>query len=187
MKKLFLITAILLVVTIPAGAYEPDRVSMSHEPESADVPPAPLAGACSVAIAQATDSRPNKESIGHEYKPILSGDPVPWVGSALDDLKRYGFTVQRADALKPAAGTIVVRPELFRAYVWHGQLRINGMVAMNVEFITPSGKQITRKYRASGSKNNWAGATGEYMTALNYAMNNAVAKLAGDMVKMCGT
>jgi hypothetical protein len=187
MKKTLLITSVLLVVTFPVGAYEADRVAMNYEPESVDTVPAPLAGACSVAIAQAADIRPNKESIGHEFKPILSGDPVPWVGTALEDLKRYGFSVQRMDTLKPVAGTIVVRPELYRTYVWHGQLRINGMVAMNVEFITPSGKHVTRKYRASGSKNNWAAATGEYMTALNYAMNNAVAKLAGDMVKLCGT
>lgn len=187
MKKILLITSMLLVVALPAGAYEADRVSMNFEPDSIDVPPAPLTGACSVAIAQATDIRPNKETIGHEFRPILSGDSVPWVGAALEDLKRYGFTVQRLDTLKPVAGTIVVRPELYRSYAWHGHLRINGMVAMNVEIITPSGKHVARKYRASASKNNWAGATAEYMTALNYAMNNAVARLAGDMVKLCGT
>jgi len=160
---------------------------MNHEPESVDVVPAPLAGACSIAIAPAVDIRPNKETIGHEFKPILSGDPAPWVGAALDDLKRYGYAVQRVDSPGPKPGMIVVRPELYRAYTWHGHLRINGMVAMNVEFITPSGKHIRKKYRASGSKNNWAGATAEYMTALNYAMNNAIARIAGDMTRLCGT
>jgi uncharacterized lipoprotein YajG len=187
MKKILFTTFVLSAISIPAGAYEADRVSMNYEPESVETVPAPIPGACSIVVVRGADIRPNKESIGHEYKPILSGDPVPWVDTAFDDLKRYGFTVKHSDTFKPETGAIVVRPELFRSYVWHGQLRINGMVAMNVDYITPSGKSMKMKYRASGSKSNWAGGTAEYMTALNYAINNTMAKLANDMVKLCGT
>jgi hypothetical protein len=65
-------------------------------------------------------------------------------------------------------------------------MRINAAVAMDMDFTLPSGQRFTRKYRASASKNNWAGATGEYMTTLNYALNNVLGKLANDLQKMCG-
>lgn len=187
MKKIALTACILTAISVPAAAYVADKVSMKYDPNSTDAVPAPIPGACSVVLVHATDIRPNKVSIGHEYRPILSGDPVPWVDAALDDLTRYGFKVKHADSFKPEAGAIVVRPELFRSYTWHAQLRINSMVAMNIDFITPSGKSLKKKYRASGSKSNWAGGTEEYMTALNYAINSNVGKLAHDMVKLCGS
>ena len=187
MKKILFTTFILIAICVPAGAYVADKVSMKYDANSTDVVAAPIPGACAVVLVHAADIRPNKVSIGNEYRPILSGDPGPWVDAALDDLARYGYTVKHAESFKPEAGAIVLRPELFRSYTWHAQLRINSMVAMNVEFITPAGKSLKKKYRASGSKNNWAGGTEEYMTVLNYAMNSNVSKLAHDMVKLCGS
>lgn len=64
-------------------------------------------------------------------------------------------------------------------------MRINGVVAMDARLTTPAGKQIDRKYRASGSKTNMVGAVDEYMTTLNYAMNNLLAQLAADLQGIC--
>ena len=64
-------------------------------------------------------------------------------------------------------------------------MRINGVVALDARFTTPSGREIARKYRASGSKTNVWGATDEFMTTLNYAMNNLLAQLAADLQEIC--
>lgn len=195
MMKKILGISVLLAFVLPAVASENtkeetvpvDKVSMEFENGLSETPPVPVAGACSIALVKASDSRPNKETIGHEFRPILSGDPAPWIASALDTLKQYGYQVKTAEKMEPVTNSIVIHPDLYRSYTWHGHLRINGMVAMKLDILTPSGKRIQKKYRASGSKTNWAGGTNEYMTALNYAMNNVIEKLAKDMVSICNS
>ncbi len=181
MKKLNVFAAALLCVMAPA-AIAADQVSMEYDATTFEVPPAPLPGACRIAIGTVTDARQNMESVGTEFKPLLSGDAVPWVKAGLNNLSAFGFTVQNGAA---PAGAVVVNASLFRSYTWHGQMRINGAVAMKVDFVTLSGQQINRKYRVSVSKNNWAGATAEYMTTLNMGLSSVVGKLALDLQDMC--
>jgi uncharacterized lipoprotein YajG len=64
-------------------------------------------------------------------------------------------------------------------------MRINGVVALDARITTASGKQLERKYRASGSKINVNAGTDEFMTTLNYAINNLLGQLAVDLQQAC--
>jgi hypothetical protein len=160
---------------------ESHRVSMKYDAAAMETAPAAVRGACPVAIRSLSDRRFNKETVGSDFKPLLSGDPMPWMREALRNLKAYGYTVRDA----AGTGSLQFDAALTRAYVWTASMRINAMVAMEVEFERPSGEKATAKYRAFGGKTNVWGATDEFMTTLNYAMNNLLAKLAADLQKYC--
>lgn len=159
---------------------ESARVSMKYSADEMGHPAVRLSGTCPVAVLGVSDLRPNKETIGYDFKALLSGDPAPWMGDALRNLGAHGFAVQ-----DPGPGAIGIRATLTRAYVWTASLRINAMVAMELEFRRPDGAAVTAKYRAFGSKTNMWGATDEFMTTLNYAMNNVLLKVAADLQKAC--
>jgi hypothetical protein len=159
---------------------ESSRVTMKYSADDVGHPAVRLSGTCPVAVVAVSDQRPNKETVGYDFKALLSGDPVPWVGDALRNLKAHGFAVQ-----DPAPGVIGIRATLTRSYVWTASLRINSMVALDVEYQRPNGAPVAAKYRAFGSKTNMWGATDEFMTTLNYAMNNLLLKVAADLQKAC--
>ncbi len=173
--------AALLIAGAPAAAQ--DAVSMVYDPKAVETPPQKVAGACALAVIGIADNRNNKETVGSEFRPLLSKDPTPWVGAALGQLGDYGYTVARAGGAKP--GVVAINAALTRAYTFHGPLRLNGVVAMDARITTAAGRQMDRKYRASGSKTNMWGAVDEYMETLNYAMNNLLAQLAADLQKAC--
>lgn len=171
----------LLLLCAPAAAQE--AVSMAYDAKAVDATPARLAGACPITVTDVTDQRNNKETVGSDYKALLSRDPVPWVGAALGQLRDYGYTVASAGSAKP--GEVALSATLKRAYTFNGPMRINGVVAMDVRITTASGKQLERRYRAYGSKTNMMAATDEYMTTLNYAINNLLVQLSADLQQAC--
>jgi hypothetical protein len=154
---------------------------MTYSASVSDVNATNLAPACAINIVQVSDQRFNKESIGAEY-PIVASAPEPWIISGLDNLKAYGFTVQVSD--KPVAEAINLNVKLIRAYTWFGHMRINGMVAFDVDMASGAG-QRTEKFRAAGSKTNMWGAKDEHVTALNYAFNHAMHKMATALQLEC--
>lgn len=159
---------------------ESARVSMKFSADDMGHPAVRLSGTCPVSVVEVADQRPNKETVGYDFKALLSGDPVPWVGDALRNLKAHGFAVQ-----DPGPGAVGIRARLTRSYVWTASLRINAMVALEVEYQRPNAAPVAAKYRAFGSKTNMWGATDEFMTTLNYAMNNVLLKVAADLQKAC--
>lgn len=159
---------------------ESARVTMKYSADEVGYPAVRLPGACPVAVLAVSDQRPNKETIGYDFKALLSGDPVPWVRDALRNLKTHGFAVQ-----DEAPGAIGIRARVTRSYVWTASLRINAMVALELEYQRPGGAPVAAKYRAFGSKTNMWGATDEFMTTLNYALNNVLLKVAADLEKAC--
>jgi hypothetical protein len=162
---------------------EANRVSMKYDASATEVTPAALRGACAVTLRAVRDERLNKESVGSDFKPLLSGEPVPWIRDALGNLKAYGFAVRAAGgASDPAIG---FEATLTRAYAWTVPMRINAMVALKVDFVRPSGQRVTTSYRALGSKTNVWGATDEFMTTLNYAVNSVLPQIAADLQKLC--
>ncbi|MBY0271058.1 MAG: hypothetical protein K2X06_14400 [Burkholderiales bacterium] len=175
--------ALLLSAISIVYAAEPDTVSMIYEPQTRDVEPTRIANACPIAVASVSDQRNNKETIGTEYFTLLSGNPIPWISAALENLRAYGYPITKDGS--PPAGGIAISAELIRSYVYHGPMRINGMVAVNTNYTLPSGEKINRKYRASGNKMNMAGSTSEYMTTLNYSVNNLLDKMAFDLQELC--
>ena len=175
---------ILCLAGAAAGtAAAQDAVSMAYDASLSDTPAARMPGACGVTVTGIADRRNNTETVGSEYKPLLSRDPVPWVRAAFGGLGAWGYTVGSSPAAKP--GEVAIDASLIRAYTFHGPMRINGVVALDARVTTPSGKRIDRKYRAFGSKTNMMAATSEYMDALNYAMNDLLAKLAADLKEFC--
>jgi hypothetical protein len=183
MKKI-LCTVVPLLLAMSLPLHAADRLSMAYDAVATDDPPAVLKGACTVSVGTISDERNNKETAGADNIPLLSGDPIPWVGAAFDNLGAYGYKVMKGD--KPANGGIAMNAAIKRSYVYHGPMRINGVIALDALVTLPSGEKVSRKYRALGSKTNMAGTTSEYMTALNYAMNNLLAKVAVDLQTMCG-
>lgn len=175
--------AALCLAAAAGTAAAQDAVSMTYDPTLFEVPAAKLPGACGVTVTAVADRRNNTETVGSEFKPVLSRDPVPWVDAALKALSSWGYTVTLAPSARP--GDVAVEASLIRAYTFHGPMRINGVVAMDTHITTPAGKRIDRKYRAFGSKTNMMGATSEYMDTLNYAINDLVAKLANDLKEFC--
>jgi hypothetical protein len=181
MRKTLLAAAIL-----PAAfaAHAQEAVSMTYDPKMSDSVAAPVAGACALTVTAIADQRNNKETVGSEFRPLMSKDPVPWVGAALGGLNDWGYRVTRAG--QPAPGSTAISASLTRAYTFHGPMRINGVVALDARITTPSGRQVDRKYRALGSKTNMWGAVAEYMDTLNYAMNAVLAEMAADLKEFCG-
>jgi hypothetical protein len=175
--------AALCAALLVAPAAAQDTVSMAYEPNSTDAPPVRLAGACAITVTGIGDQRNNKETVGSEFRPLLSPDPLPWVEKSLAQLGAYGYTVSRAASAKP--GEVALSADLRRAYTFHGPLRLNGVVAIDARITAPDGKRIEKKYRAFGSKTNMWGAVDEYMTALNYAMNNLLGQMSADLLKVC--
>lgn len=185
MNKMSRMLLVILLGAAPAShaAEAADQVDMAYDIAAIDAPITPFSKTCPVTVMSLTDLRPNKESIGTAVRPIMSGDPLPWMSGAFTNLKAWGFDAKAGD--KPAAGGIGLSAGLTRSYVWNISMRLNGMVAMTVDYLLPSGERLTRKYRASGSKNNWANTVSEHMTTLNIAMNNTLGKIAADLEKLC--
>ena len=178
------ICSITLFLTV-SSIYAADQVDMKYDPMIHENIPAPLPGACTVVIGNINDIRPNKETVGNEFTTLLSGDPKPWINDALNNLTAYGFKVVPSDDAPQDAKAIWLNTSLYRSYTWNGPMRINGMVAMKVEYNRTGSEPITHKIRAFAGKTNWASATSEYMTALNFAMNNVLDKLAKELEGVC--
>lgn len=170
-----------LFFSFAAQAGEP--VLLSYEPATADNTPDVKVSDCTVHVARVVDGRNNRDTIGHEFSAIVATGVPEWASSAFDRLSAHGFKVVRTDAARP--GGITIAPTLIRAYTFHGPMRINGVVAFDNQVTMPDGRTELRKLRAAGSKANMAGATSEYLTSMNYAINNAMDQLAASLVPLC--
>lgn len=164
-----------------AAAVPAELTPMTYSDTVSDTVPSILPGACRVNVLRVTDGRFGKESIGIDA-PIRASAPEPWVDTGLDRLKAYGFTVQHNAT--PVAGALNLDVRLIRAFTWLGHMRINGMVALDVDLDGGAGKR-SEKYRALGSKTNMWGAKDEYVTALNYALNHTVYQMAQSLAQQC--
>lgn len=67
--------AAMMLCCAPSAAQ--DAVSMAYDPKTADVAPERLAGACAVTVTEISDQRNNKETVGSEFRPLMSPDPLP--------------------------------------------------------------------------------------------------------------
>jgi hypothetical protein len=153
---------------------------LTYDSSVSDIAPVKLTGTCMINIVRISDERFNKESIGAEF-PIVSSPSEPWIESGFDRLKEYGFPVQRSAV--PVANAINLNVRLIRAYTWFGNMRINGMVAIDIDMA--SSAQHSEKFRATGSKTNMWNAKSEHVTALNYALNHTMHKMAQALQSQC--
>lgn len=165
---------------LPALAAQ-EKTPLVFDASVSDATPALRKDACKLNILGISDERFSKGGIGTD-SPVTTEAPQAWVGTGLESLKAYGYTVGRSSA--PVAGALNLDVRLIRAYTWLGHMRINGMVAADVTLVSPSGSR-TRKFRASGSKSNMMNANSEHVTALNYAFNHMVHQMAAGLSSEC--
>ena len=175
--------AALAAMVACAQANALDKAEMKYDATVYDSAPVKLAGACTVNVMSVRDQRMNTETIGNEFTPIAADNVASWASTALDSLSAFGYKVIRHPA--PQANAVNVGIDLHRAYTFHGPMRINGVVAFDLGVADGAGAVRTVKLRHLGSKSNMAGMTSEYVTALNYAVNGLVGKLARALEKEC--
>ena len=59
------------------------------------------------------------------------------------------------------------------------------MIALKAQFVGKDGVLQDKYYRAHGDKTNMWGASSEYLTTLNYGVNNLLRVMADDLVRLC--
>lgn len=146
----------------------------------------PYQSTCPVHIVLTEDARQNKETIGQSGSgALLAGDISRWVADGLLALKDYGYVVDETRSLEPPASGITVKTSVTRAYTWHLSVKIFSMVALKTQFIDRNGMLQEKYYRAHGDKSNMWGADSEYVTTLNYGLNNLLPAVARDLQSLC--
>jgi hypothetical protein len=186
MKRFVFLAAAALCAPLSQAAAV-DVVPLAYDAATFDQPPAVLKGACNINILTASDQRNNKETIGWIFTVPQegAGDAVSWMNDGLANLKAYGYRVQRSAT--PVSGAVNVNVRLIRAYSWPANMRINGTVALDVGVVKADGSEELVKIRANGSKANMMGSQSEFVTALNYAANNAYGSLAANLQPHCAS
>lgn len=162
-------------------------LSMKYDGIAFDTKPHVFQKVCTIRLMPVIDGRLNKETLGqYGGSPLLSGDAASWITEGLMNLKAFGFPVEPANDQNRQAGSLTISPTVTRAYTWFVGVKIFGTVVMKVDVQMPDGSVEHKTYRASGDKSNIWGADEEFMTTLNYSLNNLLTKMAGDMEKRCG-
>lgn len=164
-----------------------ETVEFRYDRDTREVPAEKLGAACPVRILTTEDARQNKETYGQYMKgALVSGDMSKWVTDGLSDLKVFGIDTSLAkDATPPQDDSLLVKTSLTRAYTWQIGLKLFGMVALKAQFVNKNGVLQEKYYRAHGDKTNMWGAESEYVTTLNYGINNLLPVVAKDLVSLC--
>lgn len=180
--KLSLIAFGSLALFADAIAQGKEKLVLAYNAAEVDTPPVRLSTTCTLNVTSVADRRNNVENISSDHE-LPAGDPTPWIKSGLENLKVYGYDVRQNPT--PMAGAVNLDVQLIRSYTWMGNMRINGMVAMDVGITPAGGTRTVQKFRASGSKTNMWGASSEYLTTLNYSFNNVLQKMATSLQAAC--
>ena len=157
-----------------------------YEANSREAPAVVHQNTCPIHVLAVEDQRQNKLTIGANIGgPLLTGDASPWVTDTLLHLKDFGYAVRRAEGDAPPAEGVLVKSAVTRAYTWQIGLKIFSMVALKAQFIDRNGVLQDKYYRAHGDKTNMWGASSEYVTTLNYGVNNLLRVMAEDLTQLC--
>lgn len=162
------------------------ELEITYDHDTREAPAVQYADACPTRVAIAADARQNKETVGQAMGgALLSGNMSQWVTDGLADLKSFGIKVDVNNVDHPPQEGILIKTSLTRAYTWQVGLKIFSMVALKAQFIGKNGVLQEKYYRAHGDKTNMWGADSEYVTTLNYGLNNLLSVLASDVVSLC--
>lgn len=162
-------------------------LEIAYERNARETQAVQLRGTCPIHVASPEDDRQNKETIGAGiHGALLTGEAGHWVSDGLSQLKDFGFTVDQVkDGAAPQDG-LTIKTSLTRAYTWPIGIKLFSMVALKAQFIDKNGAVIQEKYyRAHGDKTNMWGADSEFITTLNYGLNNLLPVMAQDLVSLC--
>lgn len=169
-----------------ATAPADERIPLAYEATARESQATVHKGTCPVRVLPTEDQRQNKLTIGaYMGGPLLTTDASPWLTDGLLHLKDFGYAVERTDGAQPPAEGLLVTTAVTRAYTWQVGLKIFGMLALKAQFVDKDGKVTDKYYRAHGDKTNMWGAKGEYVTTLNYGLNNLLRVMAEDLAQLC--
>lgn len=168
----------------PAAADAP--IPLVYETTARETPPISHRNTCTLRVAVTEDQRQNTLTIGANLRgPLVTTEAGPWITDSLLHLGDFGFAVERATGNAPPADGLLVKTAVTRAYTWQVGLKIFGMIALKAQFIDKNGVLQEKYYRAHGDKTNVWGAPSEYVTTLNYGINNLLRVMAEDLTKLC--
>ena len=185
-KKIGVVVLYALSMTAVAAPEPRTPLEINYDRDTREAPADMHRDLCPIRVATAIDSRQNKETVGQAMGgALLSGDLSKWVTDGLTDLKNYGATVDVGGDAPPSADGVLIRTSLTRAYTWQVGIKLFSMVAIKAQFINKNGVIQEKYYRAHGDKTNMWGADSEYVTTLNYGINNLLPVLAKDLVSLC--
>ena len=159
---------------------------LQYDAAAREAPPVAHKSTCAVDVVATEDNRQNKLTIGASIRgPLLTGDASPWITDGLLTLKEFGFPASRVAAGAPPGGALQVKTSVTRAYTWQVGFKIFGMIALRAQFLNKDGVVQEKFYRAHGDKTNMWGASSEFVTTLNYALNNLLRVMAEDLSALC--
>ena len=163
------------------------QLEIAYDRDTREVAAEKVSVSCPIRILPAEDACQNKETFGQSMKgALLSGDMSKWVTDGLSDLKVFGIDVSLIkEPTPPLDESLLVKTSLTRAYTWQVGLKLFSMVALKAQFINKNGELQEKYYRAHGDKTNMWGADSEYVTTLNYGINNLLPSLARDLTSLC--
>lgn len=191
MKTILKMIAATAFCGLSAGAFasteEQKPIEFTYDRDTREAPAQQINGLCPIRIVPTVDARQNKETIGQVFPrgPLLSGDLSPWITAGLNDLKSYGATLDAGGEAVPPQDGLLIKTSLTRAYTWQVGLKIFSMVALKAQFLNKNGVVQEKYYRAHGDKTNMWSAESEFVTTLNYGLNNLLPVLAQDLATLC--
>ena len=187
------LVGIVLAINAPLVLAAPDEASsileLKYEWNTREVSAVQHLGTCPIHVVPTYDERQNKETIGATFGgALVVGEMSKWVSDGMRHMKNFGFTVDEVNGdvtAAPQDDGLTVKTTLTRAYTWQIGLKIFSMVAVKAQFINKDGILQEKYYRAHGDKTNMWGASSEYLTTLNYGLNNLLPVMAEDLVSLC--
>lgn len=188
MKSMKLMVSLMLVLAITAvSAQEREPLKMAYSASDRETGTIErVNAACPVLLAPVMDGRRNTETIGFAQGSLLSGKLDGWTHEGLSELKNYGLQLSAANSTNaPNDNSILLQVKLDRAYTWQVGLKIFSMVTMKISYIKAGGVVQEKAYRAHGDKTNMWGAASEFVTTLNYGLNNLLPAIADDVKTVC--
>lgn len=180
--------AAICSLSMAALAAEDTRTAldMKYDSGTREVAVERISNLCPLRLTPVVDARQNQETIGASmHGALLSGGISKWATDGLNNLNEFGATIDIGNTEAAPANGILIKTTLTRAYTWQVGLKLFSMVAVKVQFINNQGVIQEKYYRAHGDKTNMWGADAEYVTTLNYGINNLLPVMAKDLVKLC--
>lgn len=182
----------------------------ADRPDGVPVATPRLVRGCTLYLPAVEDVRSNKANAGNltvmlptvhatprSVQSLRSGDATAWTRGALQSIRRYGFQpVLGAPAANGgavqvtasgASGQVTANVALRLAHAWSAGLNLVSHVVLQVSYRLPGGEATVavRQYHGMGTRTNFASGNGEFMSALNLGLEEAVRSMALDAAALC--
>ena len=142
---------------------------------------AKIPAACAFDTAPTVDLRQNKMTVADKLNKSLIGEgATAWIDAAM----QQNLPIKKAQT---ATTTVTIVPKLHRVYSYPESMNIQGVTALELDYVVDGKVVMSKHYRGFYSKANMVSGDGEYVTTLNNALNETIPKIAADLPKVCST